>query len=149
MLYLFLFNVYNNSAYTCFNCKLRSTLTACFFQHIMYMVFYGALRNIKLACYSCLGNARYHNTKNLRLTLGKFIAGFYNPLRPHSHNNGLSPNQAEHYFLFNFPVFSVHFIDYSPDGRTCPQLTVSTAKPVLDFHHRVTAHSGQTMKKGS
>ncbi|MEE1281865.1 MAG: hypothetical protein UHK60_06405, partial [Acutalibacteraceae bacterium] len=29
-------------------------------------------------------------------------------------------------------------------GRTCPQLTVPTAKPVVDFHHRVTAHSGQT-----
>ena len=32
------------------------------------------------------------------------------------------------------------------DGRTCPQLTVPTAKPVVDFHHLVTAHSGQTNK---
>ena len=30
------------------------------------------------------------------------------------------------------------------DGRTCPQLTVPTAKPVVDFHHQVTTHSGQT-----
>ena len=32
------------------------------------------------------------------------------------------------------------------DGRTCPQLTVPTAKPVVDFHQQVTAHSGQTTK---
>nr|DAK57767.1 MAG TPA: hypothetical protein [Caudoviricetes sp.] len=30
------------------------------------------------------------------------------------------------------------------DGRTCPLLTVPTAKPVVDFHHQVTVHSGQT-----
>ena len=35
------------------------------------------------------------------------------------------------------------------DGRTCPQLTVPTAKPVVDFHHRVTAHSGQTSTTGN
>lgn len=32
------------------------------------------------------------------------------------------------------------------DGHTCLSLTVPTAKPVVDFHHRVTAHSGQTIK---
>ena len=32
------------------------------------------------------------------------------------------------------------------DGRTCPLLTVPTAKPVVDFHHQVSVHSGQTTK---
>ena len=35
------------------------------------------------------------------------------------------------------------------EGRTCPLLTVPTAKPVVDFHHLVTAHSGQTKSKQS
>ena len=35
------------------------------------------------------------------------------------------------------------------DGRTCLSLTVPTAKPVVDFHHQVTAHSGQTNKKNT
>ena len=33
-----------------------------------------------------------------------------------------------------------------PDGRTCPHLTVPTAKPEVEFHHLVTAHCGQTKK---
>ena len=33
------------------------------------------------------------------------------------------------------------------DGRTCLSLTVPTAKSVVDFHHQVTAHSGQTNKR--
>ena len=33
-----------------------------------------------------------------------------------------------------------------PDGHTCPQPTVPTAKPEVDFHHLVTAHYGQTKK---
>ena len=28
----------------------------------------------------------------------EYIHGFYNSVRPHSHNNGLSPNQAEFVF---------------------------------------------------
>lgn len=32
------------------------------------------------------------------------------------------------------------------DGRTCLSLTVSTATSVVNFHHRVTVHSGQTEK---
>ena len=35
------------------------------------------------------------------------------------------------------------------DGRTCPLLTVPTAKSVVDFHHQVTDHSGQTGQEGS
>ena len=31
----------------------------------------------------------------LNLSLFEYIYGFYNSVRPHSHNNGLSPNQAE------------------------------------------------------
>ena len=32
------------------------------------------------------------------------------------------------------------------DGRTCLSLTVPTAKLAVNFHHQVTAHSGQTKK---
>ncbi|HCI60230.1 MAG TPA: hypothetical protein DE313_05400 [Ruminococcus sp.] len=41
----------------------------------------------------------YCSFQELSLSLFEYINGFYNPLRPHSHNNGLSPNQAEHYFF--------------------------------------------------
>ena len=34
----------------------------------------------------------------LNLALFEYIHGFYNSVRPHSHNNGLSPNQAEFVF---------------------------------------------------
>ena len=34
----------------------------------------------------------------LNLSLFEYIHGFYNSVRPHSHNNGLSPNQAEFVF---------------------------------------------------
>ena len=43
----------------------------------------------------------YSSLAELQLSLFKYINGFYNSLRPHSHNNGLSPNQAEAiYFSF-------------------------------------------------
>ena len=32
---------------------------------------------------------------DLKLSLFEYINGFYNSVRPHSHNNGLTPNQAE------------------------------------------------------
>lgn len=41
----------------------------------------------------------YCSFQELSLSLFEYINGFYNPLRPHSHNNGLSPNQAEKYFF--------------------------------------------------
>lgn len=41
----------------------------------------------------------YHSVQELSLSLFEYINGFYNSLRPHSHNNGLSPYQAELYFF--------------------------------------------------
>lgn len=41
----------------------------------------------------------YSSYEELPLSLFEYINGFYNSSRPHSHNNGLSPNQAEHYFF--------------------------------------------------
>ena len=41
----------------------------------------------------------YHSVRELNLSLFEYINGFYNSVRPHSHNNGLSPNQAELYFF--------------------------------------------------
>ena len=37
----------------------------------------------------------YSSFDELNVALFQYINGFYNSLRPHSHNNGLSPNQAE------------------------------------------------------
>lgn len=37
--------------------------------------------------------------QDLNLSLFQYINGFYNSIRPHSHNNGLSPNQAELIFI--------------------------------------------------
>ena len=37
----------------------------------------------------------YSSFDELNVALFQYIKGFYNSLRPHSHNNGLSPNQAE------------------------------------------------------
>lgn len=42
---------------------------------------------------------RYSSLSELELSIFKYINGFYNSLRPHSHNNGLSPNQAEAIFF--------------------------------------------------
>mgnify|MGYP000823280300 CR=1 FL=1 len=39
----------------------------------------------------------YASFDELQLAVFKYIIGFYNQSRPHSHNNGLSPNQAESY----------------------------------------------------
>lgn len=41
----------------------------------------------------------YSSFKDLSNCLFEYIFGFYNSVRPHSHNNGLSPNQAEQLFL--------------------------------------------------
>lgn len=41
----------------------------------------------------------YCSFQELSLSLFEYINGFYNSLRPPSHNNGLSPNQAEKYFF--------------------------------------------------
>ena len=41
----------------------------------------------------------YSSFNELNLSLFEYIYGFYNSVRPHSHNNGLSPNQAEDFFI--------------------------------------------------
>lgn len=41
----------------------------------------------------------YSSFSDLNNSLFEYIFGFYNSVRPHSHNNGLSPNQAEQLFL--------------------------------------------------
>ena len=41
----------------------------------------------------------YSSFNELNLSLFEYIHGFYNSVRPHSHNNGLSPNQAEDFFI--------------------------------------------------
>ncbi|HIS77053.1 MAG TPA: IS3 family transposase, partial [Candidatus Merdivicinus excrementipullorum] len=41
----------------------------------------------------------FHSLDQLKQSLLTYIDGFYNPIRPHSHNLGLSPVQAENYFF--------------------------------------------------
>ena len=42
-------------------------------------------------------------------------------------------------------VFASGFLQIPPhDGHPCRQLTVPTAKPVVDFHHQVVTHAGRT-----
>lgn len=40
----------------------------------------------------------YSTLDELKLSLFSYIEGFYNSVRPHSHNGGLSPNQKEDEF---------------------------------------------------
>lgn len=48
-------------------------------------------------------NRRYfRSVEQLKQSLISYISGFYNPIRPHSHNHGLSPNQMEKRFFANF-----------------------------------------------
>ncbi|HIV61535.1 MAG TPA: IS3 family transposase [Candidatus Butyricicoccus avistercoris] len=46
-----------------------------------------------------LNRRSFSSIQQLNLSLVKYIDGFYNPIRPHSHNNGLSPNQMESLFF--------------------------------------------------
>lgn len=46
-----------------------------------------------------LNRRSFSSIDQLHLSLVKYIDGFYNPIRPHSHNNGLSPNQMESLFF--------------------------------------------------
>ena len=41
----------------------------------------------------------YSTVSELNLSLFKYIEGFYNSVRPHSHNDGLSPNEYERLFF--------------------------------------------------
>ena len=47
----------------------------------------------------------FASLNELNLALFEYIHGFYNSVRPHSHNNVLSPNQAE--FIFLDSLFSL------------------------------------------
>lgn len=42
---------------------------------------------------------KYSNFEELKLSIFQYIHGFYNSFRPHSHNNGMTPNEAELNFL--------------------------------------------------
>ena len=44
----------------------------------------------------------FQSVEQLKLSLVSYFAGLYNPLRPHSHNNGLSPNHMEDRYFANF-----------------------------------------------
>ena len=46
-----------------------------------------------------LNRRSFSSFDQLKLSLVKYIDGFYNPIRPHSHNNGLSPNKMESLFF--------------------------------------------------
>ena len=46
-----------------------------------------------------LDRRRFLNTEQLKQSLISYISGFYNSHRPHSHNKGMTPNQAELLFF--------------------------------------------------
>lgn len=46
-----------------------------------------------------LDRRSFQSVEQLKLSLVSYISAFYNSRRPHSHNHGLSPNQAENSFL--------------------------------------------------
>jgi hypothetical protein len=47
------------------------------------------------ACPTCSLHDRYHSCAQARAAIFEFIELFYNPVRQHSHLNGLSPMQFE------------------------------------------------------
>lgn len=49
-----------------------------------------------------LDRRRFQTVGQLKQSLLSYISGFYNAQRPHSHNHGLPPNQAEFAFFNNF-----------------------------------------------
>lgn len=49
-----------------------------------------------------LNRRNYQTVQQLKQSMMSYISGFYNSHRPHSHNHGLSPNQAENAFFNNF-----------------------------------------------
>jgi len=46
-----------------------------------------------------LSRRSFQSLEQLQQSLLNYISGFYNSIRPHSHNLGLSPNQAEALFF--------------------------------------------------
>ncbi len=49
-----------------------------------------------------LNRRHFQSAEQLNQSLVSYIVGFYNPIRPHSHNHGLSPNQMEDRYFANF-----------------------------------------------
>ena len=49
-----------------------------------------------------LNRRHFQSVEQLKQSLISYIAGFDNPIRPHSHNHGLSPNQMEDCYFANF-----------------------------------------------
>lgn len=49
-----------------------------------------------------LNRRHFQSVEQLKQSLVSYIAGFYNLLRPHSHNHSLSPNQIEDRYFANF-----------------------------------------------
>lgn len=49
-----------------------------------------------------LNRRRFQSVEQVKQSLVSYIAGFYNPIRPHSHNQGLSPNQMEDRYFAHF-----------------------------------------------
>ena len=49
-----------------------------------------------------LNRRHFQSMEQLKQSLVSYIAGFYNPIRPHSHNHHLSPNQMEDRYFANF-----------------------------------------------
>lgn len=52
----------------------------------------------------------YSSLSELKLSLFKYINGFYNSSRPHSHNNGLTPNHAEEICFARFSLAVLSFL---------------------------------------
>ena len=46
-----------------------------------------------------LNRRSFSSIDQLKLSLVKYINGFYNSIIPHSHNNGISPNQIDSLFF--------------------------------------------------
>jgi len=50
----------------------------------------------------------YSSFDEAKRSIGQYISGYYNMIRPHQHNDGLSPNQAEENY-FNSSKFVTNF----------------------------------------
>lgn len=50
----------------------------------------------------------YQNFEQAKRDVGSYIIGYYSNVRPHSHNNGVTPNKAEKYF-WETPISVANF----------------------------------------
>ena len=55
--------------------------------------------NAVMECFFKYLKKTYSSIEDLNLAVFQYINGFYNSIRPHSHNNGLTPIQAEYNFF--------------------------------------------------